>query len=294
MQTNRDSSSKILRNKAPFLFVVAAAFFIYELYIFLNSFQALTEIYRAVSFSLARNGFSISPVLWLFSELTNEAGSILRFAGSIFFLAFATVLVARKKLVLAYLRKGILLEGIQYLFIIPFLVLWLGFPSSIRSYEAAASYLLQLLLITPSFILLYRRLRQPQTSNGDIMKWTALAVTCFAFAMWVKHFFLGLYALPINFSIPALTIGFVNSTLTLLLSALILVFAFLPLFRGKSQTANPKVIGAALFLMGLYSVIFIGVAAVNVTYLSFLTLTELWMISLLVAGVSFVFGRNTS
>jgi hypothetical protein len=46
--------------------------------------------------------------------------------------------------------------------------------------------------------------------------------------------------------------------LTLLLSALIWSCAFLPLSGAKAKQRIPKVIGAALFLTGLYSVIFIA------------------------------------
>lgn len=275
-----------LQNKAPFILAAAIAFFIYELYLLLNSFQAILEIYHAVSLSVANNGFTIRPVLWLFSELSGELGLIMRFAGALFFLVFAVSFV-RKKPFLSYLMKGVLLEGIQYLFIIPFLTLWLVFPSSIASYEAAASYLLQLVLITPSFILLYTRLKQRGITQGTL-KMTAIAATCFMFAMWAKHFFLCLYALPINFNNPVLLVGFVNSTVTLLVSALILTFAFLTIFRGKRYTFSFRIVGTALFLVGAYSAIYLLISTLNITYLSFLTLTELWLVSLLIAGLGFV------
>jgi hypothetical protein len=110
--------------------------------------------------------------------------------------------------------------------------------------------------------------------------------------MWIKHFLFNLYALPRNFSNPALTVGFANSTVTLLASAIILTVVFLPLFRGKSTSFSFRGFGAVLIVAGIYFIIYLCIAAVNLGYQSFVFLTELWMVSLIIAGAGFMLRKN--
>jgi hypothetical protein len=288
---NTNLLNKIFHNKAPYLLTVATAFFVYQLYFFLNSFDATFGIYQEVQSILTQSGGSFTAVIWLFSEFVGEIGLILRFAGSIFFLCFSAVFLIRKKVIFSYLRKGIFLEGIQYLFILPFMVLWLSPPVSIQSFEITASFLLQIILITPLFILLYTRLRQPQNNQEGIIKIGALAIISYVFAMWIKHLFFNLYVLPIDFGNPALAIGFLNSALTILISALILVFAYMPLFRGNGIRFHSKATVAGFMVFGVYFVVFFVVSIFNGTYLSFLKLTELWALSFIVTTLGYLIHR---
>jgi hypothetical protein len=147
---------------------------------------------------------------------------------------------------------------------------------------------LQIVLITPTLLVLYLRLKRPQTSQTAILRGAAVAAVAFMFAMWIKHFLFNLYALPIDFSNPILTLGFINSAVTLLVSALILVAVFLPLIRGKSASFSFRGFGAALIVAGIYFVVYLAISTVNPGYQSFVFLTELWMISLIIAGVGFL------
>ncbi len=284
---NREWLKETLQNKGPYLLTVATAFFLYELYLFLNSFQATAGIYQEVSQSIAQYGYSLLSVFWLFSELIGEAGLIICFSGSILFLIFSVILTVKKKIADAFLIDGILLEGIQFLFILPFIAFWLSLPATIQSYETTAAFSLQMLLITPCFILLCTRLKQPHVNNKEIMKIGAFAIVSFVFAIWIKHFFFNLYALPINFSSPLLVVGLLNSTLTILLSTAILLFAFLPLIRGKSSTFHARAVMAGLTVFGAYFIIYLLIALVDSTYMSYLKLTELWAVSFIVIGVSY-------
>ena len=83
--------------------------------------------------------------------------------------------------------------------------------------------------------------------------------------MWIKHFFFNLYALPIDFSNPVLTVGFINSAVTLLVSALILVAVFLPFIKGKNASFNFRGMGAALLVASIYFFVYLAVAALNPT-----------------------------
>jgi hypothetical protein len=285
-QTNDTALINSLKRIGPYLLVVAAAFFIYELYLVLNSFSAINQIYQNVAGYLAQYGFSFWRVYWLSSELVSEAGLMVRFAASCFFLAFTFVLLKRKEFALTYLRKAVFLEAIQYLFFIPFLgYLYLRPDASTAHYLVVVSYGIQILLVTPSFLILYTKLRNPHANPIQLFKGVAVAAVSFLFALWIKHFLFSLYALPINFGEPLLLVGTLNSIFTLLIASLLLLFAFMPLLK-ENRLFNPKLAGAALCCAGAYFIVYLLISIANNTYLYALALTELWAVSLLILGIS--------
>jgi hypothetical protein len=279
-----------LQRKAPYILFAAVALLIYETYLLQKSFLALYQIYENITQNAGPGGVSSAGYMWFTSETFGEVGLILRFAGALFFVAFA-VMLWRKKPALKYLKWGVLLEAVQYLFLIPFIVQWTVF-SGMAAELTIFSFSAQILLITPTMLMLYLRLKRPQTGMIPALKAAAAAAVAFMFAMWIKHFFFNLYALPIDFSKPELTVGFVNSAVTLLASALILLVAFLPLIRGKSARFSFRGFGAALIVAGIYFIIYLMIASVNMGYQSFVLLTELWMISLFITGIGFVTGKE--
>jgi hypothetical protein len=288
-QENADFKGKLQR-KAPYMLAVAVALLIYETYLLQKSFNALYQIYLNITQNAGPGGISAHAYMWFFSETSGEVGLILRFAGSLFFVAFAMALW-RKKPALTFLKWGVLLEAIQYLFLIPFITQWVVF-SGMAAELTILSFSAQIVLITPTLLVLYLRLKQPQTSITPALKAAAAAVVAFMFAMWIKHFLFNLYALPIDFSNPVLTVGFVNSVVTLLVSALILTAVFLPFIRGKSATFSFRGFGAALIVAGIYFIVYLAISAVNSGYQSFVFLTELWMISLIITGAGFIIGKT--
>ncbi|HSV49568.1 MAG TPA: hypothetical protein VLH35_04565 [Candidatus Acidoferrales bacterium] len=291
MTTIDQTIKQTLHDKAPYILVAAVALLIYETYLLQKSFLALYQIYQNITLNAGPDGVSAGGYMWFFSEVSGEIGLILRFAGALFFVAFA-VLLLKKKPALTSLKRGILLEAIQYLFLIPFITQWVIFSSGIRSYETIFSFTMQIVLITPTLLMLYLRLKRPQTSQTSRVKAAAIAGIAFMFAMWIKHFFFNLYALPISFSNPVLTAGFVNSALTLLVSALILVVVFLPFIRGKSASFSFKGLGVAFLVASAYFFVYLAIATVNSGYQSFLLLTELWMVSMVIVGAGFVIGET--
>ena len=217
----------LLKAKAPYILTVAAAFFLYQLLLLANSFGADYRLVQRL-FSSAVNG-NVASLAWLSSELIGEVGVILRFAGACIFLVFATMLLFKKTFSVSLLRKSVLLEGVYYLFNLPFIIYLLTGSGGLTENLAALSYAGQMLIVTPIFLKLYLILRKTSFDAQQAGRWIALAIIGFTFGLWVKHFALALYALPaFSFGDAVLMVGFVNSAVTLLLAGLIMVDAFWP------------------------------------------------------------------
>ena len=273
------------------IIVVLASFFIYQLFILANSFSAIHRIYTIIAADL-----NFWNLLWFSSEASGEIGLIIRFAGACLLIAFSWTLLRKKTFSFSFFRKAVLLEGTYYLFYVPFIINLLIRPASDPTtlrvyYETAISYTIQTVLVSGSFIVLYFKMRNQETYNPQILRWCAIAAVSFVFSLWIKHFMFNLYALPIDLANPILVIGLLNSTLTILAAATILLVTLTPVIRTQSAAINKKMIGLAFVLMGAYFVIYILVASVNSSYLAFLQLTELWAISFVVAGAGLLSKR---
>lgn len=147
------------------------------------------------------------------------------------------------------------------------------------------------MLVSGSFIMLYFKMRNQETCNPQILKWGAIAAVSFVFSLWVKHFIFNLYALPIDLANPVLVIGLLNSGLTILAAAIILLATLAPVIRTQTAAINKKMTGFVFVLMGAYFVIYILVASMNSSYMAFLQLTEFWAISFVVAGAGLLLKR---
>lgn len=287
-----------IKSKSPYIFVVATAFFLFQTSILLNSFSAIQRMYTNLPTYLEeRNNFW--TLFWFSSEISGEIGLILRFIGASLFGAFAWVLLQRNEFSLSLLKKAVLFEGVHYLFYIPFILNLFTRPASSAAVltvylETAISYTIQTVLITPSLILLYTKIRQSTIESAKLFKWGAIAVITYVFALWVKHFFFNLYALPIDINRPVLLAGFFNSTLTILIAALLLLGGFKEIIISKKTRFSQKTLGIALLLIGTYFVIYILVALINSVYMAFLPLTELWAITMAILGVGFLKENSTS
>jgi hypothetical protein len=272
------------------------AFFVYQLYLLLNSFPATFRIFNFYLTHIQTGELFWSSV-WFSSEFIGEIGLMVRFAGACFFVAFAWVLLRKKEVLLSRLRNAVLLEGTHFLFYIPFISYLYARPAvdaAIRVVyvETAVSYTIQTTLVFSSLIMLYFKMRRVNVDAAQLFKWGAIGITSYVFALWVKHFMLNLYALPINFADPVLLVGFLNSVLTMFAAALILLFAFVPVIRGERTEFSFKAVGIAFVLVGVYFVVYILVSLVNAGYLSFLALTELWAVAFVVAGAGLLIGNN--
>jgi len=229
---------------------------------------------------------------WFGSELTGEVGLIFRFVGVCFLLAFSWILVRRGQAIYSYLKRAVLLEGIYYLFMIPFILsLYLRPNTTLVNLEAALSYTLQIIFISPAFLMLYSTLKKTPIDKAQMFKWGAIAVIGYTFALWIKHFLLMLYALPINLANPILVVGSLNATLTILVAGLILTATFLPIIRKQRLRFNPRLAGLGFLLIGVHFVIYIAVSLSVQRYWDFMMLTEIWALAFIILSIGYISKR---
>ena len=258
---------------------------------FLRSFPAEYNIYLRYQTRMQTND-PFWTSFWFGSELTGEVGLILRFVGVCFLLAFSWMLVWRGQAIYSYLRRAVLLEGIYYLFMIPFILsLYLRPDTTLVNIEAGLSYTMQIILISPAFLMLYLTLKKMPIDKAQMFKWGAIALIGYTFALWIKHFLLMIYALPFNLDNPILVVGSLNSTLTILFAGLILTVTFLPLIRRQHLSFSPRLAGVGFLLIGLHFVIYILVSLLIQRYWDFMMLTELWALAFIILSVGYISKR---
>ena len=282
----------MFKSRSLFVLAVAASFFIFQLFLFAKSFPAEYNLYlRFLDRLQTSDPFWTS--FWFASELVGEVGLAIRFCGACFFISFAWQLFRKKQFALSHLRKAVLFEGAYYLFNLPFIVSLFTRPNTTTvNMEAGFSYALQILLVSPAFFMLYAKMKKPKIDMVQIFKSGAIAVVTFTFALWAKHFFLNLYALPISLDDPVLFFGFLNSALMMLVAGLILTVAFLRVIKKNQTSFSSKAVGTAFVLVGAYFIIYIIVSLLNQRYLSFLVLTELWAIAFVILGIGYIIGKD--
>ena len=286
-----DSSKRLDLIRVRYIFALMISFFIFELYLFLRSFPAEYNIYLRYQTRMQTND-PFWTSFWFGSELTGEVGLILRFVGVCFLLAFSWILVRRGQAIYSYLKRAVLLEGIYYLFMIPFILsLYLRPNTTLVNLEAALSYTLQIIFITPAFLMLYLTLKKTPIDKAQMFRWGAIAVIGYIFALWIKHFLLMLYALPINLTNPILVVGSLNATLTILVAGLILTATFLPIIRKQKLSFNPRLAGLGFLLVGVHFVVYIAVSLLVQRYWDFMMLTELWAIAFIILSIGYISKR---
>jgi len=233
---------------------------------------------------------------WFSSELIGEIGLFFRFFGASIFLAFAWILMKRGKAALSYLKLAVLFEGIYYLFMIPFILsLYLRPDTSVVNLEAGLSYTLQIILITPAFLILFLKLKKPAVPKSQLFQWVAIAIIGFTFALWIKHFLLMVYALPFDLDNPITIFGGLNAAITILAAGLILTIAFLPILSKQSLTFNPLLTGVGFLLIGIHFIIYIALSLFIQRYWDFMMLTELWALGFIILSIGYITrGRASS
>ena len=286
-----DSLTKSELIRVRYIFALVISFFIFELYLFLRSFPAEYNIYLRYQTRMQTDD-PFWTSLWFGSELTGEVGLILRFVGVCFLVTFSWILVKRGQAIYSYLKRAVLLEGVYFLFMIPFILsLYLRPNTNIVNLEAALSYTLQIIFISPAFLMLYSTLKKTPIDKTQMYKWGAIAIIGYTFALWIKHFLLMLYALPINLANPVLAVGSLNATLTILVAGLILTATFLPIIRKQKLSFNPRLAGLGFLLIGVHFVVYIAVSLLVQRYWDFMMLTELWALAFIVLSIDYISRR---
>ncbi len=277
--------------RARYILVTVLTFFAFVLFLFIRSFPAEYNIYLRYQVRMETND-PFWTTFWFGSELTGEVGLFLRFFGVCLLLAFAWLLFRHGKVVVSYLKRAVLFEGIYYLFMIPFILsLYLRPDTNIVNLEAGLSYTLQIVFITPAFLILFTKLRKHPTDKAELFKWGAIAVVGFTFGLWIKHFMLMLYALPVSFNSLILAVGTLNSSLTIIIGGFVLLVAFLPIIKKQTLNFDNRLAGFGFFLIALHFIIYIGVAFGSQRYWDFMMLTELWALGFLSLAVGYIAKR---
>ena len=253
------------------IFVTACSFFVYVSYWFGRSVWATTTYQLDLLHVIA------------------SVGLIARFVGAFYtvFLAFS-FLKAKSSLPSSFrgnVCKALLCEGIYYLSFLPGVYCFLISESYPYPF-IEASYLIQILLVSPLFVVLGLKVQAQASSLDKLSRLVGAAALCCLIAMWIINEFKWLEALiPLSSALaPLVVIGFSNTTFTSLLSIAFAFAGILPILR-KSGSINLRMCGLSLTLLGLQSLIFM-LYSVAVGALKFVLLSEIWPIPTIGLGIS--------
>lgn len=286
-----DSNKKSFVGKA--LFVVALSYLSYNIYqavittIFVSHFA---QIVPQLSNFIQSSQPALQTPLFLLQEIAGSIGIYLRLAGGIFALYAAVLFTKKDERYLGKFSKVLLFESLYFALLIPSAINHIvgsTIASSVfLNIYTGTSFLLQAVLIFPPLFILSRKLKTPQ-DVPSILKWAGIAAPLYVFGLWVKHGLLWVYALsPLGTGQAGLidAVGAANSVLTLLVAAIVATAAWL-VFRQKKKL-DTRLLGAALVLVGVYFGVYAVVSVWVPIYLAFLPLTEVWMITLPILGIT--------
>ncbi len=289
------STTTAIMKKA--LLLVSIVFLLYTIYHAINTTLFLYNFIPNIgqlpeSFQVPESFISSSfPwTLLLIQEFASSIGIYLRLFGGILAVSSAYLFYKNDSRYLGRLSKVVLFESLYFGLFIPsginhVILSFSEFTFAGFNLYTGASFLLQGLILFPVLFLLSRKLK---VNNYIVnLRWIGIAAPLYVFVIWIKHSFFWVFALsPFGGQSGSLleTIGAVNSLLTLLIASLILLFACLPLIQKKNKI-NLRLIGATLILVGSHFAIYLIVMFWVPVYLSFVGLTEFWMVSLLIPGL---------
>ena len=225
--------------------------------------------------------------LLIIQEFASIIGIYLRLFGGVLAVSSAYLFYKNDSRYIGRLSKVILFESLYFASFIPS-----GLNHIILSFSelafvgfnlyTGASFLLQGLILFPVLFILNRKIEVNKDSVN--LRWIGIAAPLYVFVMWIKHAFFWFFVLSMTTTSSLFeTVGMINSMLTMLVAALILLYACIPLIRNTKKI-NSGIIGVSLILIGIYFVIYFIVSIWVPIYSSYLYLIEFWMVSLLVPG----------
>ena len=277
------------------LIFVSIVFLLYTLYhaiistIFLYHF--IPNIGQLPDAIQVPENFLTSTFPWtliIIQEIASIIGIYLRLFGGILAVSSAYLYYKNDSRYLDRLSKVILFESLYFASFIPS-----GINHIILSFSefnfvgfnlyTGASFLLQGLILFPVLFVLSRKLKVKKDSVN--LRWIGIAAPLYVFVMWIKHAFFWFFVLSMTTTTSLFeTVGMINSLFTLLVAALILLYACTPLIH-YSKKINSEIIGVSLIMIGIYFVIYFIVSIWVPIYSSYLYLTEFWMVSFLIPGL---------
>jgi hypothetical protein len=287
------SNKKLLVKKA--ILFVSIIFLLYTIYhavfstIFLYHF--IPNIGQLPAAIQVPQNFN-SPFPWtliIIQEFATTTGIYLRLIGGVLAATSAFLFYKDDSRYVSRLRYVILFEALYFASFIPS-----GIIHSLLSFSeltfagfnlyTGVSYSLQGLLIVPILLLLSMKVK---VDKGTInLRWIGIAAPLYVFGIWIKHAFFWFSTLSMTTSSTLFeTVGMINQTLTLLVSALILLYAYTPLIRN-SKKINLGLFGTSLSMIGIHFVIYFIISIWVPIYSSYLYLTEFWMVSVIILGLN--------
>ena len=296
LELNSDNKIIHKKNFPKYLMIcllfVASSFLAYSVYWAVRIPFSTYDIFVFISGPLFQNSPMNTPLslqLILFQELAAAIGYLVNLIAAV--LAFQSIIqyIKHEQKWQITFGKSLIVEAVFFLLFIPTSIHHLvgAFLSmSGADFFVGLSYLLQVLLIVPPFIMLGLKLKNNQ-SLDSIQKWVCIAAPLFVFAFWFKYLFLWIDTLsPMGSQQVTVmnTAGALNSWLTLLIAGVLTVLACLGFYKTKK--INKWLVGIGLILFGGYFIIYDLVSIWVPVYASFLYVTDVWMITLLIMGAT--------
>lgn len=272
------------------LLIVAISYLLYNIYQAVVTTVFLFEFSSILNMFISNQTITFNVPLLLLQEAAGSLGVYVRLVGGLLAVQAAWLFAKGNDMHFEKLSKVLLLESIYFLLLLPsginHIVTSVTNPGGLFNIYTGISFVLQPLLIFPSLFMASRKIKESQEKIVDF-KWFGIAGICYVFALWVKHSLMWVYALvPLGNQQSTLIsyIGSANSIVTLLIAGIVAVAVYLMFERKKKLNINW--IGITLTLTGFYFVIYALVSIGVPVYLSFLELTEIWLIVLPILGIT--------
>jgi len=271
------------------LLIVVVSFLAYSIYwgaiIPFSTYGLFTFLKISITFLNS----PLSLQLILFQELSAAVGYIVNLVAAVFVFQSTVHYIRKNKKWQKSLGKALVLEAVFFLLFIPTSIHHMAgtfLSMAGTDFFVGLSYLLQVLLIVPPFIVLGRKLKNNQ-SQTSIQNWACIAAPLFVFAFWFKYLFLWIDTFsPMGpqQATAMSTIGALNSWLTLVIASVLTVFSCWSFYKTKK--INKWLIGIALIVFGGYFIIYDFVAIWEPVYSWFFYVTDVWMITLPIIGAA--------
>ena len=294
--SNADNKTNTKKNFPNYLkiclLIVAASFLAFSIYWAVKTPFLLYDLIGFFSLPIFRNSPMSQPfsfLLIIFQEFAAAIGLSVNLIAAI--LAFQCTILYMKndKKWLKTLGRAFISEAFFFILFIPTSIHHIvGAVLSMMGTDifVGLSYLLQVLLIVPPFIMLGNNLKKPQ-NHTSIQKWVSVAAPLFVLGFWFKYLFLWVDTLspfgPQQATLMS-TVGAANSLLTLLIACIVTALACLGFYQKKK--VNKWLSGFAIILFGSYFIIYDLVSIWVPVYGSFLYVTDFWMVTLPIMGAA--------
>jgi len=296
--TNLNANNKTVINKnfpnylKICLLIVASSFLAYSVYWAVRIPFSTYDILVFISLPIFQNSpmsQSFSFLLIMFQEFAAAIGFLVNLIAAILAFKSTVYYIKSDKKWQKTFGKALIVEAVFFILFIPTSIHHIvGAVFSMVGADVfvGLSYLLQVLLIVPPFIVLGRNLKNSQ-SQALIRKWASIATPLLVFGFWFKYLFLWIDTLspmgPQQVTLMS-TVGAANSLLTMLIATILSALACLGYY--KTRKVNKWLMGIALILFGGYFIIYVLVSIWVPVYASFLYITDVWMITLPILGAA--------